>query len=743
MIRFFLKTLFIHFLVVLLVEGQNPFITPFLVNSAFAEENPNDALGDIVSSYQLLLSQTEGGQPNAQTVMNNLQSPDGEAMLNRGQAFIADPANAALLATAQGQELVGLHDRYTRLTKIKNQLDDCFASGDYLALKENGFTAALPERVFAAAWNSPDTNLPCDPQFFEAQSIDGLFGGVSNVIETIEAEERVNTLNTLQQEIGDKNLENAVQSFVSLEVIYSGADLSQGAPLNDSEINDIVRQVCHGSSRILGNPDNRTLRNNPNRCSREQREMLRAAAIKKQEELMAQNIETYSPAEAAAEIKSGFDALNERINNEDTFQLDVDLRWNNTIEDTPQSQGAIQAYADGYGEILGSHPGMLALTGAVSDDTGGRRDQAQKVFGIFGSGGVDWEAKRFLPHDTSNLSEGRGARTIEAAISESKDMVLGQARRVFSADRELREDMASYNAMAGNWSLRYNNANDIVENREESLTEIIRRNPASVGQVLMKNPALTQEACRIMRNIAEENEDEGTRDGWETAFLYAGLALGAVALGGIGILAVGGLMFGLGAAGAVLSGGTLAAVTAGTGTMAFGGMILSSLAVPGLIYGVIESAEASNRFFEERAERDALADSYMSGAGDEATLTEYWAAEEAARTAAWEAGIALTFSAIDLPVAMAVARGLRGRSLVQYWNRIENFFTNVRNTPQLSRRLRVARDLLGRARYMEVIGQMSKFDNFDDIMRRIKDLPMDDVREIFRRSSAICQRSCL
>lgn len=732
MIKFLAKTLFIHFLVVLLVEGQNPFVAPFLIQNAFAD---GDAvtIDHLHSQYMALRNRTSGGAPDFEGIMEQLSGPNGQTLLNQGQAFIANPANRTALATPAGQELVNMHNKFARLRKVKNRLDSCMAAPGNEILNSSQFTRALPQRIFSAAFLTPETELPCDPQFFTTESLDGLFGGVSDVITAATAAERVRDLNKLQQTIGDKNLENTVQSLVALEVTYSGADLSSGAPLNDARLNQIVNQVCHGTARSLAGMTNRDKRNYPDRCNREKRNHLKRVAARKQARMIETGARTYTPESAANTIRQSFDELNGKITSSDDYRLVIDRTMIDEVDmENAQSQRAYQTYVQDYGNIVGSHPGMLALTNAVADDLGGRRDQDGRFMGIFGSGGINWSASRFKTHNTSHLStdlsNSRGVSTINAAISEARNNIIRQASRVHAGEASRQADMANYDP--DSWGILANNKNDIIERRTDSLKDIIKHNPTSVGQALMAEPALAGEACAIMKDIAEEMEEDS-----EMSWLQIGLLIGGLALGGVALIGVGALLLG----GAAL---LVGAAATGGAAVAWGGSVLTALALPGLVYGAVEASEAAYRYNQANQDRQALLDSYLSGSGDAQTIGEYWAAEEAAGNAMWEAGLALGFTIFDLPAAIAIARTLDGVQGARYLQRVSRVFNHIQGSRQLRNVLRGVKEAIGEASLRRVMKELSKFPEAVDYLRQIENLSPDEAVRLFRQGFRICERSC-
>ncbi len=735
--KFLLKSLFIHLLVVLLVDGNRPVVSSFLIQSAFAEEEANagqEELDFLFSSYAGLRNRRQNNAVDLEGITQELMSPRGQELLERGQNFLGDPANRALLATPSGQELAAMHNRFARLRKVKSQLDSCF-TGEFARLNNPNMTQALPERVFAAAFATPEGSVPCDPNMFETQALDQLFAGVSDVVNSASEIQRVETLNRLQQGLSEKNFDNAVRSLVNLEITYSGADLTQGNPLSDRELDRIVNDVC--SHTNLTGHNKRYFEGN---CNRERRQRLRRIAGEKQAEMVAAGAQTYTPRSAADELRSRYENLNSQLMQPE-FRLDIDyVRINEVDHESEQTQRAQANYVNAYMDIVRSHPGMLSL--ALSDELGGRRDQDQPLFGLFGGGGVDLSNGTFRPHNVTPLLNGRperngktsGENTINRAISSARRSIMGQVSSAASAYNSVNTDMANYDPNKGLFNVLTNGPSNIVSNREENLTDLIKRNPASVGQLLMEEPGLASEACRIMRKVAEENEDEADGSWLKTALLVGGLALGAVALVGVGALIIGGGAMLLGAGGAA--------------TAAWGGAVLTSLAIPGLAYGAVEAGSAGYRWNQANQDRNALIGAYMAGGGDDGTVQEFFAAEEAASEAAWELGLALGFSVLDAPAAIAVARnlsripgiGLRGAR--EYLMDVSRMFNYVEGSPKLRSLFRGIKESMGINQFRQVFKEITKLDNGMAFMRKIEDLSLDEARELFRRAHTICERSC-
>ncbi|MCF8059982.1 MAG: hypothetical protein K9K67_11845 [Bacteriovoracaceae bacterium] len=735
MTKFLLRTIFTYFLVVLLVDGTNPFVAPFVIKSAFAAEGDAPSFEHLNSQYLGLRTRTNQGVPDHEGIANELAGANGETMLNQGQAFIANPQNRTQLATPEGQNFLNMHNKFARLRKLKLKLDSCFASEEYKELNNPQYTQAIPERIFAAAMTMPDDSIPCDPGFFNAQSLNELFGGVSDVIDEATTVERVDTLNQLQEVISEKNLDNAVESIVGLDFTYSGANLSDGAPLDQAKLDAIVHNIC-----VLNAPNNRgTIINNRDRCTDAQKTRLKRVAKKKQERMIAEGVIPMSLTSAANDLKNKFTELNVKIVSDPSFQLDVtDGIISDSVNlESEKSQTAYSNYVNSYMNIIRTHPGMLALTETIGDDLGGRRDQDGRFLGIFGSGGIDYEERRFQTHNVAHLDTSRddstGVETVERAIRESKQKVMAQANRVFNGEAYRRGDMSSYDPNAWAISLS-NNPDDIVENREASLKEIIKSNPVSVGQALMEKPGLASEACRIMRDIAKEQKENADSAGdwvtWRNVLLVGGLALGGIAVVGLGALIIGGGL-------ALATGGV------GAGVAAWGGATLSSIALPGLVYGVVETTDATYRWRQAAQERDALIESYMAGAGDDATVTEFFRAQEAAYNAAWEAGLAAGFTLLDAPAIMRVASLMDGAQSLRYFKRVKDIFKQIEADPKLIRTLRNLRRSLGADKVSQVMKEITKLDEGLDYIKEIQKLNFEEAENLFTNAHRICQRSCL
>lgn len=738
MMRFLLKTLFIHALVVLLVDGNRPVVSSFLIQSAFADGNAGqEEMQHLYSTYAGLKGRTKNGVPDVEGITNELMSPRGKEMLDKAQAFIGNPANRAVLATPEGQELTAMHNRFSRMRRVKSKLDSCF-TGSYAELKE--FNQMLPERIFGAAFMTPEGSISCDPKIFSTTSLDSLFGGVGPIVNDAAALERVDALTKLQKDIANKNVENAVQSMVTLKYTYSGKDPAQGAPLSDADLNGIVDKIC--KPIVTTGRNSKTTQ----RCSDPQKANLRKIAKEKQERLMGDNAPTFTKKQAADKLKEQFTNLNSKLMT-DEFRFEVDYKWKNEIDrEHPKSKRAIENYTREYTSILSGHPGMLAMTDSIAESVGSNRESDGAVMGIFGSGGADLETASFRPHPVSDLETDRtcskrsgrtstqvncGEQKIKDAISEAESKILSQAYGAASAHKEAVEEISgdNYNANKSWNQFLTNGPSDIVENREATLTELVKTNPTSVGQVLLNDPSLTGEACQIMRKVAQETKEDGEFSWVKAALLVGGLALGAIALVGIGALIVGGI-------------GIMAGAAGGAAAVAWGSSTLTMLALPGLVYGVAESTDAAVRWNQAQKDREAIAAAYFAGGSDEQAIGQYWNAVEDANNAAWELGLALGFTILDAPAVIGVARLMDGAQGVKYLRDVSKMFNYIEGSRKLRNLFKGIKGSMNLADFRKVMKQITKLDNGLDYIKKIENLSLDEAKALFKTSHRICVRSC-
>lgn len=726
--RFILKTLFVYVLTIVLIDGNTPFIGKFVAQKVFAEEVATMDFETLTGAYEGLFAPkrtTSNGAlvPDYAALQENLGSPRGQQVMDQTQAFIKNPSNRAQLATPDGQRLLELHNKMVRLKKIKTSMESCFgeASGkadllqDYDGNTTQKYTGGLPERVLAAAIMRPEGEVPCDPGLLQVDSLNELFGGIAPIVNRARDAERVEALNKLQKSIDDKNLENAIKTLVNLEVTYAGDEVSAAnPPINDAKADEIVGSICDFVPPQMGGaPQTRTFE----LCSSEQRDHLKQVTLREQQNLLANpNLRTYSKDSAARELKSRIQNLNTVI---DGLEFDIDEGYvaDGIDTSTQKSQESYQRYISNFMSMASDGPGLLMWTSAIGDEMGMRRDQQRAFMGIWG-GGFNEDTRTFYPHNHNFLNED----VVNNAISEAKQEVVQKAFRSHASQRRVEREAARYVEDGGGFLSSSLNQGHIVERRTEDLKEIIKNNPNSVGQALLENPELADEACFVMQDMAQEAKDD---DHWLSAsnLMWGALIVGGVLLGGAALIGLGMLAF--------------------AGTAAAGAAVLSSLTVPGLVFGVAESAMAVSRATTAAARRDELRASLLSGTTDQEGASEFYSAMDEAHNAWIEAGLALGFTALDAAAFMHVARQMGNiNDARRYLSRVGTAGRKMATSRKFRRMFSAIRPAIGKAKVQKFMDELLKLDDGLDFLNKIENLSIEEATELFRNGYVACTRFC-
>lgn len=713
--RFILKSLFIYFLTIVLIDGNTPFIGKFVAKSAFATGAATADLETLTNSYQGLFEAVDPAtnQLDFDKIQSNLASDTGKTALAQGQAFIKDPANRTQLATPDGQAFMALHNKFTRLNKIKKTMDNCFAeAGGKSQLNDDKLHGGLPTRIFAAAYSRPAGDIPCDPALFQADSIDSLFGGVSDVIRAGQNSARIESLNKMQNVIYQKNLEATAKTLASLKVTYSGETLdANNPPINDAGAMRLVDRVCPRTRTTGAGHSKQT----HNLCSDEQRNRLKKVVLDEQARMIAARVKTYSHESAANELVSRVRGVNNVIN-ENPFDMTDNMLFPDNIDPrTPKSQESYQKYLTSFMNMTSEGPGLLVWTDTIGERLGMRRDQDTRFMGIWG-GGFDTNTQKLKPHSDAHINQS----SIAAAIREAENKTISKANASHSTEIQRRKDLANHDP--SNWGWVGHNDETLVDARKEDIRTLIKENPTSVGQALMENPEMSDEACLMIQDIAQETVDDGK---WYSPgnLMWGALIVGGVLLGGAALIGLGMLAF--------------------AGTAAAGGAILSSLVVPSLVLGVAETANATMRARSAAAEREALRESLITGTADAQTATEFYRAMETASDAWLEAGLALGFTILDAGAVMRIARNYtRAGEATRYFMRANRIGGMVARDAKLRTLFRGLKNSIGRAKITQVMEEIIKLEDGADFVRKLKNLNIDEAKELFENGAEVCTKFC-
>lgn len=714
--RFILKTLFIYCLTIVLIDGNTPFIGKFVAQSVFAEEPAtNENLQMLSDAYNGLFRtpRSDGKGVDLNKVQENLLSARGADALKKGNDFVKDPANRALLGTPSGMAFLKMHNKFSRLKKVQGTMANCFnAASGKSQFNKMEYHGGLPERIFAAAYSTPEGEIDCDPALFNTDSIDGLFGGVSPVVNAADNKDRIDGLNKLQVEIQNKNLVAAARTLANMKITYAGTDtaaLKANPPITDAVANGIVNRLCQKTTGASNRQ--RTTRY----CSAAQRAELKKAVLEEQTKTLAQpGLKTYSYGSAATDLKERILRINNVITESPFTKTDNTIWPDNIDPTTDQSKQSYQRYIGSFMTEAETGPGLLFWTDAIGDDMGMRRDQDTRFMGIWG-GGFDTRTNRLKHHSDTHINEAQ----VRAAVREAENKTIERAMETHQLEKERKDDMADYEP--GSWGWMAHNSETLVNARKSDLKKLISENPTSIGQALMDNPEMTDEACLMVQEIATDAEYEGSWRNWKK-WMWAGLIVGGALLG-VGALA------GL-------------AMLAFAGTAATGAAILSALTVPGLIYGAVETGYAVNKYRNAAAEREALRASLITGTADRQTANEFYRAMEEAQDAAIEAGLALGFTVLDAAAFLRIARQMGSAAeATRYFKRLARG-ANVMKSSEMRAIFRHVRPLVGKAKVQRMLDEMLKLEDGVEFLRKVKNLSLDEAADFFRNGYVVCNRFC-
>ena len=703
MFKFIKKSIFIHFLVVLLVDGPYPIVLPMLSSTAFSTETTVD-LDYLLNQYNSLATHTES--------LDRITGDMGKELLGQGQEFVANSNNRTVLATPAGQAFLNLHNKFTRIRVLKEKLDNC-VSGE---LNDPKYTNRLPERILSAAIQLPGTEIPCQSTFFEAESLDLLLGGIRGAVEGLEDPAKAKEFSDFQANIHIQGLENSVKALVNLKYTYDESIGTQDS-LSDSTIDaNFVDKVCvlkAGKRKV-------------NKCSSQQKSYLRNAAKKEFDKLKLANAARYTPQAAASDIRNRIEEVNGVI---ETLEFDIDDGWISDSINTQseKSQESHQRYVETFMRNADSGPGLLMWTDAIGSEMGSRRDRDEaSVFGLIG-GGFDAETGKYKKHSL-NIDESH----VRGAIAEAESRVIDQTKSLMRNESERQADDKIMTEDQSIWVSDLSPA-EVIENRRESLKEMVGVNPVLVGQALMKDPTKVDEACTVINDIAQDAKDN---DGWTLGkvAMWGGLIVG----GGLAIVATGGLALAAFGGAAALTGATVASA----GALALAGTTFKALAVAGFVYGVAETGVYGSKYLSAARERDEMLASYLSGGGDDVTADQFLVAMSEAEDALINASMAAGFTLLDVPGAVAIARHLRGTERMNYLADLKEAGGLLRRSSKLRGVLSGVRESLGAEGVQAVLRQITKLEDGISVLRKIENLNPQQAKELFENGLKVCNDLC-
>jgi hypothetical protein len=704
--KFILKNLFIHFLVVILIDLPSPSVMPFLGGVVFAAETSEDVLAEKMDLYNQIVSHSQFPQV--------LTSEDGKAVIDNIQKFIADSSNRTALASGPGRELLNMHNKFARYIAIKESFDNCLTSQD------PHYTKGLPERLLSASLSVDNSSIPCDPGFFEADSLDTLLGNIKGIVDTEESA-RAQDFHNFQGEMNLQGLKNSAKTYLGLEYTYNKSFGGDAEELPQNLSQPIVDRICQKNTRTRRDVTTTTYK-----CSEDERTAIHQSLQSEYRKLKQSETQRYDIGEARADVVRRVEEINEVIQNNE-FDTKDDWGEDGINFETEKSQTSHRNYIEKYMAVASDGPGLLLWTDEIGES---RKDKdSNALFGLI-NGGFDPSTKRYRPHDTNITNT-----SIQRAIDEAKERVLEQSEYLIDVNDDRKaewgQNVSTPIANAAKTRSRGNkipNYGRVVENRKESLKDMIRKNPVIAGQVLMQSPEYAKEACDVINGVIQDTED-GEEWSWGDVFLYGGMIVGVglLAATGVGLLALGAAGLGVASAGAVAT-ATLTAATYG-----------------GLALGVAEMAYFGPRWIEASREKNEFLNAYMAGGGDEQSAEDYLDKLAEFEDARLNFMLAAGFSVFDLGAMRTVMRTMRSADKTRYLSNARDFMSFIGRRRQIGKQIKDVTRLMGsggRARVGRVLRMMSRQDNYREILEYIKNLSPQKAKEVFENGFKVCDELC-
>ncbi len=644
----------------------------------------------------------------------------GKQQIEAAQKFIKNNPDA--LNTPKGKSFLGIHNKMVRIRLLKNKLDNCL-SGE---LNDAKYHNNLPDRIFEAALTLPDSDIPCEVAVLSGtESLDELMASMSGVANEMVKKEDADDISDFQGTIHMQGIENALKTLVNLNYTYR--DLGNQDEISDDYIdNHLLNKVC-STVKLNSGPGPRSFQQN--RCNDDQKDYLRKFAKREFNNLKASNTKRYTNKEAREEILKRIDKVNETIRG---LEFDINDNWirDDINFESDKSIASHQAYVSSFMAQTSSGPGMLMWTDAIGGRMGSRRDRdSDSLFGIIG-GGFDPSSGTYKEHDTAIT-----ASHVKEAIDEAEERVLQQTRSLHIKElkrkREHRRMKENPGFLSGDYSY-----SDIVESRREDMMEMTAKNPVLVGQSLMKDPTKIDEACIVIKDIAEKSkEDEGWSFG--KALMWGGAFVGGALLVATGVGAIMAV-----AGGAAVLGG--AAVT-GAGLLSAAGVTFKGLAVAGFVYGVAETSVEGTRYVQANRERNEILAAYLAGGGDSQNADEFLQVMDEAQDAGWNAAAALGFTVLDIPGAMAIGRALKNGPKVQmkaYWTDMKQALDMIANGSRLKGIINQSIKQFGKKETQRMLKQLLKQDKPNELLTKLKGMSDEDALEFFSKGIKVCEEMC-
>jgi len=707
-IKFILKNLFIHLLVVIMIDLPAPSVMPFLGGVVFAAETSEEILNEKIDLYNALISHSQ--------FPDVLSTDEGKSVVDDVQKFIGTPANRSALAGGAGRELLNLHNKFARYLLMKKGFDECLSSHD------PHYTKGLPERLLAAGLSVENSEISCDRGFFEADSLESLLGHIKDITQS-EENNRAKDFHDFQGKMNLQGLKNSARTYLGLEYTYNKSFGNDQDQLSDDEVKPIVNKICQREVRV-GRSGNKT---STYQCSDEERIEIAQAVQAEYSKMRKSESKRYDIGEARADVLARVEGINKVIE-ENEFDT-VDTWGEDSVDfETDKSKTSHNNYVQAYMAAASDGPGLLLWTDEIGET---RKDKDQNaLFGLI-NGGFDPSTKRYRPHNTDITNS-----SIENAIEEAKERVLGQSEYLIEKNNERKSDWNQNvtTPLANAQKARSRGAktpsyNRVVENRKESLKDMIRKNPVIAGQVLMESPQHIKEACDVINGVIQDAKD-GEEWNWGDVFLYGGMIVGGALLAATGV----GLLLALGA-GALGVAGAGAVATATLTAATYGGLAL----------GVAEMAYFGPKWVSAAREKNEFLNAYMAGGGDEQSAEDYLDKLAEFEDAKLNFMLAAGFSIFDLGAMRTVMRTMRSGDKVKYLENARDFMSFIGRKRRIGKQIKDVTRLMGRggkAKVGRVLRMLSRQSNYKEVLEHLKTLSPQKAKEVFENGFKVCDELC-
>ncbi len=709
MIKFIFKNLFIHLLVLVLIDLPSPNVASFLGGVVFAAETSEEQLSKNLALYENLISHSQ--YPAV------LSSAVGKKAMSEVQKFIGNKKNRSLLKRGRGRELLNLHNKLTRYNALKNKFDKCLNS------KDARYTKGLPERLLAAGLELNDSEVPCNPNLFKASSLSELLSDLQGIID-VENVKPAKKLNDFEAKIGLQGLKNSARKYLKFEYTFNksfggGFSTLSPEPNKPNSAKPIVDEVC-GKKKKKG----RRLSMRPTKkCTKEEERAVQTAVMQEYRKLKLSESKRYSTVESRRNLIKRIDEINDVIK-ENEFDTQEHILSKDTINfNTKKSKESHQNYVQKYMAVGSDGPGLLLWTDEIGDS---RKDKDRSAFFGLIKGGFNPETKRYRPHSIEISDD-----NIKEAIKELKGRVLGQSRYLRDKGTSRKNDWLSHVSAKKN-----PNYGKVATKRKKSLKEIITKNPVIAGQVLMQNPEYAQEACDVINGIIKDIK-KGEEFGIGDMFVYAGI--------GVGVALLAATTFGLGALAVGAGAGALGATTLAAGAAAKATVVLTAAMYGGLALGTAEMIYFGPKWAKAHKEKNEFLNSYLAGGGDEKSAGDFLDKLAEMENARLHFLMAAGFALFDLGAMNTVMKGMSNLEKAKYLTKAKDIMNYIGKNANLSGKIKKVTSLMGRlgqSKIRRVLKMLARQDNYKEVLDHLRTLSPRELKKVLEKGFEVCEKLC-